>query len=211
MRRVFGRDAVRCEALRSRFAVRARRGGDRRPALPRRARHRSPTSPRACSMRSSTSRHRRPSRHAEQAACRRRSCRKARPSRISSTTSSTSKGGDDSSPHRVQSLGSGFVIDPTGIIVTNNHVIAGADEIKVNFTDGTQAQGRSWSAPTRRPTSPCCKVEADEAADGGQVRQFRRAARRRLGDGDRQSVRARRHGDGRHRLGAQPRHQCRPL
>ncbi len=33
-------------------------------------------------------------------------------------------------------MGSGFVIDPSGIIVTNNHVIAGANEITVNFTDG---------------------------------------------------------------------------
>ncbi len=41
-------------------------------------------------------------------------------------------------PRRVSSLGSGFVIDPSGLIVTNNHVIEGADEIIVNFTDGTK-------------------------------------------------------------------------
>ncbi|MDZ5698206.1 Do family serine endopeptidase [Chelativorans sp. M5D2P16] len=35
------------------------------------------------------------------------------------------------------SLGSGFVIDAgEGIVVTNNHVITGADEIVVNFADG---------------------------------------------------------------------------
>ena len=34
------------------------------------------------------------------------------------------------------SLGSGFVIDPSGVIVTNNHVIDGADEISVIFADG---------------------------------------------------------------------------
>ncbi len=39
-------------------------------------------------------------------------------------------------PRRVQSLGSGFVIDQSGIIVTNNHVIEGADEITANFNDG---------------------------------------------------------------------------
>ncbi len=38
---------------------------------------------------------------------------------------------------KVQSLGSGFVIDAKGIIVTNNHVIDGADKIDVTFTDGT--------------------------------------------------------------------------
>jgi serine protease Do len=39
-------------------------------------------------------------------------------------------------PRRVSSLGSGFVIDPGGIIVTNNHVIEQADEVEVNFADG---------------------------------------------------------------------------
>ncbi|MBN8530568.1 MAG: DegQ family serine endoprotease [Alphaproteobacteria bacterium] len=36
----------------------------------------------------------------------------------------------------VFSLGSGFIIDPSGIVVTNNHVIAEAEEIKVIFHDG---------------------------------------------------------------------------
>lgn len=39
---------------------------------------------------------------------------------------------------RAQSLGSGFIIDKSGIIVTNNHVIAGADEIKVRLQDDTE-------------------------------------------------------------------------
>jgi serine protease Do len=45
--------------------------------------------------------------------------------------------GQPRSPRTVQSLGSGFVISPEGYIVTNNHVIADADEITVNFSDGT--------------------------------------------------------------------------
>ncbi|PQA73374.1 Do family serine endopeptidase [Brucella oryzae] len=45
--------------------------------------------------------------------------------------------GDES--RKVQSLGSGFVIDAEkGFIVTNNHVIADADEIEVNFNDGSK-------------------------------------------------------------------------
>lgn len=40
-------------------------------------------------------------------------------------------------PQRVQSLGSGFVIDPDGIVITNNHVIEGADRIEITFIDGT--------------------------------------------------------------------------
>ena len=41
-------------------------------------------------------------------------------------------------PHtrRSSSLGSGFIVDPSGIIITNNHVIEGANEIVVILTDG---------------------------------------------------------------------------
>jgi serine protease Do len=46
--------------------------------------------------------------------------------------------GPDGMPRKVSSLGSGFVIDPSGLIVTNNHVIEGADEIIVNFVDGSK-------------------------------------------------------------------------
>ena len=44
---------------------------------------------------------------------------------------------------RSNSLGSGFVIDPAGIVVTNNHVIGEADEIEVIWADGTTPPGRS--------------------------------------------------------------------
>jgi serine protease Do len=45
-------------------------------------------------------------------------------------------------PQRVSAVGSGFVIDPTGIIVTNNHVIGHADEIVISLTDGRQLPAR---------------------------------------------------------------------
>jgi Do/DeqQ family serine protease len=35
-----------------------------------------------------------------------------------------------------QGLGSGFIIDKKGIVLTNNHVVAGADEVKVLLADG---------------------------------------------------------------------------
>lgn len=46
--------------------------------------------------------------------------------------------GDPKRQRKVSSLGSGFVIDASGIVITNNHVIAEADEIIVNFADGTK-------------------------------------------------------------------------
>ncbi|MAK60741.1 MAG: Do family protease [Ponticaulis sp.] len=45
-------------------------------------------------------------------------------------------GRDDDGFQRTSSLGSGFVIDESGHVVTNNHVIEGADEIEVGFSDG---------------------------------------------------------------------------
>ena len=51
------------------------------------------------------------------------------------------RGGPDSrgnSPRKVNSLGSGFIIDTDGTVVTNNHVIADADEINVILNDGTK-------------------------------------------------------------------------
>jgi serine protease Do len=54
------------------------------------------------------------------------------------------RGGDNQnrgatpSPRRVNSLGSGFIIDASGVVVTNNHVIADADEITVILNDGSR-------------------------------------------------------------------------
>src|SRR2546421_3443240 len=41
-------------------------------------------------------------------------------------------------PRRVNSLGSGFIIDSSGIVVTNNHVISEADEVTVILNDGSR-------------------------------------------------------------------------
>src|SRR6201993_1253765 len=39
-------------------------------------------------------------------------------------------------PEQMQrSLGSGVMVDPSGLVVTNNHVIEGADQVKVSLAD----------------------------------------------------------------------------
>jgi len=48
------------------------------------------------------------------------------------------QGQQPSRPRRATSLGSGFIVDETGYVATNNHVIQDADEITVIFHDGTR-------------------------------------------------------------------------
>ena len=45
-------------------------------------------------------------------------------------------------PRAAASLGSGFIIDPSGLIVTNAHVIANADQITVTLSDDTVLQAQ---------------------------------------------------------------------
>jgi serine protease Do len=47
-------------------------------------------------------------------------------------------GGDAEPRGPMNALGSGFVIDSEGHVVTNNHVVDGADEIKIKFADGKE-------------------------------------------------------------------------
>ncbi|MEM6414158.1 MAG: Do family serine endopeptidase [Pseudomonadota bacterium] len=44
------------------------------------------------------------------------------------------------------SLGSGFIIKPSGVVVTNNHVIDNADEITVTLNDGREFKARVLGA-----------------------------------------------------------------
>jgi serine protease Do len=55
----------------------------------------------------------------------------------------------DSPPRRTTSLGSGFIIDPSGLVVTNNHVISDADEITVILQDDTSLKAEVVGRDTK--------------------------------------------------------------
>ncbi len=60
------------------------------------------------------------------------------------------EGGGEGGAQKVQSLGSGFVVDAEqGVVVTNNHVIADADEIEVNFSDGSKLKAELVGTDTK--------------------------------------------------------------
>ena len=69
------------------------------------------------------------------------------------------EGKNGGSSHTVSSLGSGFVIDPAGYIVTNNHVIEGADDIEVIFAKGNKLKAKLIGTDTKTDLS-LLKVES---------------------------------------------------
>ena len=113
-------------------------------------------------------------------------------------------------PKHVTSLGSGFIIDPAGFIVTNNHVIEDSDQITVTLNDGSSLPAKIVGRDIKTDLA-LLKVTPKKPLARDPFRRQRQGPDRRLGDGDRRSVRPGLDGDGGHRFGAQPRHQCRPL
>jgi serine protease Do len=61
-----------------------------------------------------------------------------------------------------QSLGSGFIIDPDGYIVTNNHVIEGADKIKVKLATGQEYEAEVVG---RDPKTDLALIKIDPSTD----------------------------------------------
>lgn len=52
---------------------------------------------------------------------------------------------------KTAALGTGFVVNPSGIILTNNHVVEGADEITVQFTENPEEKPTSAKVIGRDP------------------------------------------------------------
>jgi len=86
-------------------------------------------------------------------------------------------GGGD---RKVQSLGSGFVIDAEkGIIVTNNHVIADADEIEINFADGAKLKAELVGTDTK---TDIAVLKVDPKLKPLKAVKFGDSSRLRIGD-----------------------------
>lgn len=70
------------------------------------------------------------------------------------------RNGEGNRPRRSSALGSGFVISEDGYVVTNNHVIDGADEILIEFFDGKELQAKVVGTDPNTDIA-LLKVEAD--------------------------------------------------
>lgn len=66
----------------------------------------------------------------------------------------------DNAPRRGQALGSGFVISDDGFIVTNNHVIEGADDIEIEFFSGQRMKAKVIGTDPKTDLA-VLKVDAD--------------------------------------------------
>jgi len=79
-------------------------------------------------------------------------------------------------PFQAQGQGSGFVWDEEGHIVTNNHVVAGADRITVVFYDGLSASAEVVGTDPNSDLAvvkvdvPAGRLQPVEVADSTQVR-----------------------------------------
>lgn len=72
------------------------------------------------------------------------------------------QGGGGGAPQRAQALGSGFVISGDGYIITNNHVIDGADEIQIEFFSGDKLDAKLIGTDPKTDIA-LLKVESDDA------------------------------------------------
>ena len=105
--------------------------------------------------------------------------------------------------HSRGGIGSGVVISPDGLVLTNSHVVDGARELRL-----TDAEGRSMEARLigEDPDTDLALLRAGAARNLpiGDARRFQDAAARAAGGRDRQSARLRIDRDRGRDLGARP-------
>ena len=69
--------------------------------------------------------------------------------------------GDGDSESREEGLGSGVIVSPNGYILTNNHVVEGADELKVALADEREFKGKIIGTDPKTDVA-VIKIEADD-------------------------------------------------
>ena len=82
-------------------------------------------------------------------------------------------------PHKMSSLGSGFVIDASGIVITNNHVVGDANDVVVIFTDGRKLKATIVGKDPKVDVA-VLKVESDKPF---KTVKFGDSDKMRVGDG----------------------------
>ena len=113
-------------------------------------------------------------------------------------------------PQQQRALGSGFIIDPAGYIVTNNHVVDGARDVSVTLTDGNKYKAKVIGRDAKTDLA-LLKIDAGHAlpyvafgdSDSEHEGDWVIAVGNPLWPG--------RHRHRGHRLGPWPRHPFRPL
>ena len=104
------------------------------------------------------------------------------------------RGGRGAPRRRQRGLGSGVIVSQDGYILTNNHVVDGADDVQVELPDGrtftaklvgTDKRERSRAREDRRATDlPTLALGNSDARQGGRRRARGRQPARRRPDGD---------------------------
>jgi serine protease Do len=72
------------------------------------------------------------------------------------------EGGEDGGMPRRSGVGSGVIVDPSGIVLTNNHVVEDADEVVVELPDGREFKAREIKTD---PESDLAVIRLADAKD----------------------------------------------
>jgi serine protease Do len=84
-----------------------------------------------------------------------------------------------STRERQEALGSGFIVDRSGLVLTNNHVVAGADEVLVKLSDNRQFSAKVLGSD---PATDVAVVKLDKAPKDLQAVTLGDSDKVRVGD-----------------------------